>query len=125
MIREGVKTQTRRLKQPNLKIGRTYPLRENYRTSLPDHIKITDIYQQYLGDITPEDIRCEGFTTLDEFAETWSSIYGCFNPEDFIWVVEFQYICPTETFKQKTHGRIVGNRPKGVGSTRTHSELGS
>ena len=100
-IREGAKTQTRRLNQPRLKIGKKYSLRENYQTTLPDKILITDIYQQYLGDITPEDIKREGFTTKTEFTNTWTEIYGQYDPEMYIWVIEFQYIGITETFKQK------------------------
>lgn len=101
-IRKGTKTQTRRLKQPRLKIGKKYSLRENYKTTLPDKILITDIYQQYLGDITPEDVKKEGFTTKKEFKEIWTDIYGEYAPEMYIWVVEFRYIDPTETFKEKT-----------------------
>ena len=124
-IREGIKTQTRRLKQPRLKIDKTYQLRENYRTVLPDKIHVTDIFQQYLGEITQEDIKKEGFKTMEEFIRVWTDIYGYFDPNEFIWVIEFQYIGTTETFKEKTLGCMVGNRPKGVGPTRTHSELGS
>ena len=101
-IREGTKTQTRRLKQPKVKIGKTYKLRQDYRTHLPDRIRITDIYQQYLGDMTEEDIKNEGFIKNEEFTQTWTQIYGTYDPEEFIWVVEFRYIDPTETFKQKT-----------------------
>ena len=100
-IREGTKTQTRRLKQPRLKIGRKYSLRENYQTILPDKILITDIYPQYLGDITPEDVKREGFTEKTEFMKVWTEIYGEYDPEMDIWVVEFQYLDPTETFKEK------------------------
>ena len=118
-IREGKKTQTRRLKQPRLKIDKTYQLRENYQSVLPDKIHVIDIFQQYMGEITPEDVKKE------EFIKTWTDIYGYYDPHEFIWVIEFQYIGTTETFKEKTLGCMVGNRPKGVGPTRTHSELGS
>lgn len=101
-IKEGTKTQTRRLKQPRLKIGKKYSLRENYHTALPDKILITDIYPQYLGDITLEDVRREGFTKETEFKKVWADIYGEYDPDVFIWVIEFQYIDPTETFKEKS-----------------------
>ncbi|MCW4011935.1 MAG: ASCH domain-containing protein [Candidatus Bathyarchaeota archaeon] len=100
-IRSGAKTQTRRLKQPRLKIGKKYNLRENYRTTLPDKIFIVDIYQQYLGDITLDEVKREGFKTKTEFINIWTEIYGEYDPEMYIWVVEFQYIDPTETFKEK------------------------
>lgn len=100
-IRQGTKTQTRRLNKPRVKIGNTYHLRENYNTTLPDKIHITDIYQQYLGDITTEDIKQEGFTTQTEFKEIWAQIYGEYKPEEYIWVIEFRYLDSTETFKEK------------------------
>jgi hypothetical protein len=124
-IREGAKTQTRRLKQPKLSIGKAYHLRENYRSTLPEQIMITDIFQQFLGDISQEEVLKEGLSSEQDFIDTWTEIYGYYDPAEVIWVVEFQYIGPTETFKEKTLGCMVGNRPKGVGPTRTHSELGS
>ena len=86
---------------------------------------ITDIYQQTLGDISSEDVGREGFDSLEEFIEAWTDIYGYYEPTEYIWVVEFKYMGSTETFKEKTLGCMDGNRPKGVGPTRTHSELGS
>lgn len=99
-IREGQKTQTRRLKKPNLTLGKTYHLRKNYHSVLPDKIKIIDIFQQNLGDISVVDIQKEGFNTQQEFIEAWKDIYGIYRPDDYIWVVEFQYIPATETFKE-------------------------
>ena len=101
-IREGAKTQTRRLKQPKLTIGKTYYLRENYRSTLPEQIMVTDIFQQFLGDISPEEAQKEGLTTEQNFIDTWTEIYGYYDPAELIWVVEFQYIDSTEMFKEKT-----------------------
>ncbi len=124
-IREGSKTQTRRLKQPKLSIGKEYCIRENYKSTLPDQIMIIDIFQQFLGEVSPEEVRKEGLASEQDFIEIWTEIYGYYDPAEIIWVVEFEYIGSTETFKEKTLGCMVGNRPKGVGPTRTHSELGS
>ncbi len=99
-IREGQKTQTRRLKKPNLTLGKIYHLRKNYHSVLPDKIKIIDIFQQNLGDISVVDIQKEGYNTQQEFIEAWKDIYGIYQPDDYIWVVEFQYIPATETFKE-------------------------
>jgi len=101
-IREGTKTQTRRLKQPNLKIGKAYYLRSSYRSVLPEKILITDIFQQFLGDITKEDIINEGFHTEEEFINIWQEIYGSYKTDDLIWVVEFKYLGDTEMFKEKS-----------------------
>ena len=101
-IREGTKTQTRRLKQPKLRIGKAYFLRSSYRSVLPEKIQVTDIFQQFLGEITMEDIQKEGFHTEDEFIEIWREIYGSYKADELIWVVEFQYLGDTEMFKEKT-----------------------
>jgi hypothetical protein len=100
-IRENKKTQTRRLKQPRIKIGKTYNLRSSYTRVLPEKILITDIFQQYLGEISLEDIHKEGFEDLNEFIQVWREIYGNYDPEEIIWVVEFQYVGNTEMFKVK------------------------
>ena len=70
-------------------------------------------------------IHKEGFEELIEFKTIWREIYGNYDPEELVWVVEFQYVGNTDMFKHKPWGNVVGNRPKGVGPTRTHSELGS
>jgi hypothetical protein len=108
-----------------LTIGKVYNIRKNYRAFLPDQIMIIDIFQQSLGDISSEDVQREGFDSLKQFIKAWTDIYGYYEPAEYIWVVEFKYVGSTETFKEKTLSCMVGNRPKGVGPTRTHSELGS
>ena len=100
-IQQGKKTQTRRLKKPNTKIGKTYHLRSSYRQVLPEIILITDIFQQHLGEITHQDINKEGFESLNQFTQVWREIYGLYNPEELIWVIEFQYVGNTEMFKEK------------------------
>ena len=100
-IREGEKTQTRRLKKPNIKIGKTYSLRSSYRSVLPERILITDVFQQYLGEISHDDVQNEGFDSLNMFINIWREIYGSYNPEELIWVIEFQYVGNTEMFKVK------------------------
>ena len=103
-IREGKKTQTRRLRRPNIKIGKTYHLRQNYHENLPDEILIIDIFQQTLGAISHEDSICEGFSSVNEFKKAWTCIYGEYDPHAYIWVIEFKHIGETDRFKQKSSG---------------------
>ena len=93
-IREGKKTQTRRLKQPRLKIGKSYHIRKNYQTTQPEKVKILNIFQQKLSEISEEEINKEGFKTKQEFIKAWKAIYRSYDPEATIWVVEFQYLPP-------------------------------
>ncbi|MCW4049754.1 MAG: ASCH domain-containing protein [Candidatus Bathyarchaeota archaeon] len=104
MITEGRKTQTRRPRNPNLQIGQTIRLKRGYALFLPDSIQVTDIYKQHLGDMTAHDIICEGFHSHEEFQEAWMNIYGDWNPEQLVWVIEFKHIKHNETFKEKRRG---------------------
>lgn len=103
-IRNGTKTQTRRLKPPRVKVGKSYNLRQNYRDQLPDKIMILDVFQQTLGSLSEKDAYCEGFSSVLDFNQFWADIYGSYDPHAYIWVVEFQYIGTTDTFKQKSSG---------------------
>jgi len=47
-----------------------------------------------LGDITPEEVHKEGFSSLKEFKKTWKSIYGSWNPGMEVWTYEFKVISP-------------------------------
>ncbi len=125
LIRSGEKTQTRRTNKPSLRVGRSYRLRIDFFSFLPDRILITRIFPQRLGSISLSDVTKEGFGSKAEFIAAISGIYGSISPDDELWVVEFKYIGFTDTFKQDSSGCLLGNRPKGVGPTRSHSELGS
>jgi hypothetical protein len=96
-VLSGEKTQTRRRRRPNVKVGREYRLRKGY-SWLQTRITVTDLQRQRLGDITPDDVGREGFDSLDEFREAWNGIYGGWNPDQLVWVVDFVL---TETFKEK------------------------
>ena len=113
------------MKKPQLKVGNSYKLRIDYASNLPEMIQITRVFTQNLENISPSDVAKEGFGSKAEFIAAISGIYGPISPKDELWVVEFRYLGPTDTFKQDSSGCLLGNRPKGVGPTRTHSELGS
>ena len=87
-ILRGEKTQTRRLSD-RFRIGEIYRV-----NSSEIWILITRKYQQRLGDITPEEIRREGFSSLKEFQDTWKRIYGRWNPDAQVWTYEFKVISP-------------------------------
>jgi hypothetical protein len=100
-IREGKKTQTRRRKKPKITVGKIYNIRINYQTSLLDKLEIMNIFQQNLGSMSLEEVKKEGFENLDEFIETWTKLYGKYDPFERVWVIEFRYMGVTETFKEK------------------------
>ena len=96
-VLSGEKTQTRRRRRPNVKVGGEYRLRKGY-SWLQTRITVTGLDRQRLGDVTPDDVRREGFNSLDEFREAWTGIYGGWDPDQVVWVVDFVL---TETFKEK------------------------
>ena len=96
-VLSGEKTQTRRTRRPNVKVGGEYRLKKGY-SWLQTRITVTGLDRQRLGDITPEDIRREGLSGLEEFKAAWTGIYGGWDPDQTIWVVDFML---TETFKEK------------------------
>jgi hypothetical protein len=79
-VLSGEKTQTRRRRRPKVKVGGEYRLRKGY-SWLQTRITVTDLRRQRLGDVTPDDVRREGFASLDEFREAWTGIYCGWDPD--------------------------------------------
>ena len=86
----GEKTMTRRTHKRTLKVGRIYGLRSRYFDKSKYHIKITRTFRQRLGDIPPEDVRKEGYETLEDFKRAWVEINGRWDPDQLVWVYEFE-----------------------------------
>ena len=91
-IINGEKTATRRPKRPTVKPGGEYKIRASFYTHLPDRFRVMKRFQQRLGDMSRDDALREGFRDLDEFREAWEGIYGAYDPDQVVWVVEFQYL---------------------------------
>ena len=88
LILSGRKTQTRRMS------GR-YRVGEIYRVNNTEiWILITRRYRQRLGEISPEEIHKEGFSSLEEFRRAWTRIFGSWNPDLLVWAYEFKVISP-------------------------------
>jgi len=101
MIRSGSKTVTRRewadgYNRPN--IGSIQIASDEMFTSDEEadcYIRILDVYDQPLGEMTDEDARAEGdYEDLDEFRVGYAKVYGdgAWDPEKNIAVVEFEYV---------------------------------
>jgi len=100
LILQGKKTQTRRMwTKPQCQVGKIYFAQSKRRRGIP--IKITDMYRQRLGDISQEEIRKEGFNTLEEFQQVWNNIYGEWNDDITVWVIEFTPLSVEEACKTR------------------------
>jgi hypothetical protein len=91
-IRQGQKTQTRRTHKHTWKLGKTYAIRDRWFGKPEGHIKITRKFKQKLGDISCEDVKKEGFNSLEEFRKAWIEMYGSWYPEQIVTVYEFKFV---------------------------------
>lgn len=101
MIRSGSKTVTRREWADNYArptVGSVQIASDEMFTSDDEadcYIRILEVYDQPLGEMTDEDARREGeYETLAEFREGYAKVYGpdAWDPEKVVTVVEFEYV---------------------------------
>jgi len=92
LIRDGLKTQTRRRHRYRLKAGRVYDVKVNWVKTTGLKILITRVYTQRLGDMSEEEALKEGEYTLEEFREVWRGINGTWDPDETVVVYEFRMV---------------------------------
>ena len=94
-MKQGVKTETRRVwKRQCAFAGRWYPVMRDYKKGHrhdPEdgYIRITEVVQQRLGDMTEEAARAEGGYVLSQYKDVWIGINGSWDPEQVVYVVRF------------------------------------
>jgi hypothetical protein len=96
-ILKGEKTQTRRVHKNLLKVGKVYAVRTHWlmpKNEAPCKILITRRFRQKLGEISPEDVKKEGYSSLEEFRREWEKIHGKWDPNQIVWVYEFKLVSP-------------------------------
>jgi hypothetical protein len=96
-IRDGTKTATRREWANNY----TRPSEGDIRMAVTEmftsdeecdcYLRITDVYQEPLGEMGHADARKEGGYDMADFREAWRQINGDWDPELVVDVVEFEY----------------------------------
>jgi len=93
-VLSGHKTQTRRTHKYTWKIGKTYSVRDRWFSKPQGHIIVTRKFKQRLGDISPQDVKKEGYSTLKEFKRAWTEIYGpeSWNPDLLVIAYEFKLL---------------------------------
>ena len=94
LILQGKKTQTRRIwKRIKVKKGGIYKIRRHiFSKKHYGLIQVTNIRKEKLGDITEEDAKKEGCSSVAEFKKVWKEIYGKWNPEQEVYVIEFKLL---------------------------------
>jgi len=91
LILAGRKTQTRRIHSHEWKLGRVYGIRDKMFGKPVTHIMVIRKFRQRLGDISLEDVRKEGYGSLQEFRKAWEEIHGSgsWDPRQIVTVYEF------------------------------------
>jgi len=96
MILAGRKTQTRRLpsKSANYQVGRIYSIIDCWFTKAQGYILITRKFNQKLGEISLEDVKKEGYNTLQEFCRAWEEVngQGSWDPQQIVTAYEFEVL---------------------------------
>ncbi len=99
LIREGKKTETRRIwKKPHVKVGKTYQCRTSRYAKTPEdspYIKITAMRKERLGEITPEAAKREGMDSglkVFQFRELWVKLHGLWDPDQEVYVIDFEVV---------------------------------
>jgi len=91
-ILEDRKTQTRRTSRYKYKIGSRYSIRDRWFGEPQGHVIIKRRFEQRLGEISLEDVRKEGYDSLEEFRKAWIEINGSWDPEKIVTVYEFKRV---------------------------------
>lgn len=94
MIKAGEKTQSRRIwKRPRAKVGSIHLVKtELFSKEHHCRIRILDVRRELLGNITEDDARAEGGYSISEYIEVWREINGVFDPDQLVYVVDFEVV---------------------------------
>ncbi len=90
----GLKTQTRRtwkkarVKQGSVQLAKTKMMSKQFFARL----RVLDVYQQRLGDMTEQDAWEEGGYTLDSYRDIFKKINGFWDDNRIVWAVRFEII---------------------------------
>jgi len=86
----GEKVQTRRIHKYTWTIGKTYAAKDRWFSKPQGHITITRKFRQLLGDVSTQDAKKEGFSSLEEFKQEWTELHGSWNPDEIVICYEFK-----------------------------------
>jgi len=92
MILDGKKTQTIRTGRKRWKIGSIHQAKLSFFDISPTRIKIIDVRSQKLGNITIEDSKKEGYSSLKEFKEAFKEINDFWDDDVKVWVIDFELV---------------------------------
>jgi hypothetical protein len=96
LVARGVKTETRRPVKPGQTCryhpSREYAVQPGRGQHAVARIRVTDVWQEALSDITPESIEREGFASYRAFDTYWKKLYGHVDHEQRVWAIRFELV---------------------------------
>jgi ParB/RepB/Spo0J family partition protein len=88
-ILNGKKTQTsRKSRDPHIQPAAIVRAAITHFADL----RVTDVRRKRLGDFDESDAQREGGYTLEEFKNVWKELHGEWNPQEFVYIIEFELV---------------------------------
>lgn len=92
-ILAGTKTQTRRTGSKRWKIGSIHQAKTSYaKDAVFAKLRIVAIRQEKLGEMTEADAVAEGFSCVMAFQNAFRSMYGTWDADQLVWVIDFELV---------------------------------
>ena len=92
-ILTGLKEHTRRTwKTPRAKEGSIHQAKTDYTAYYFAELQIKEVYQELLGDISPQDARKEGGYTVQSYIDEFKRVYGFWDDNLEVYVVDFETV---------------------------------
>ena len=90
----AIKTATRRKwKKPRAKVGAIHQCKtELFSKDFFAKVTILKCYEEPLGKMKTSDYDKEGGYKKESFVDVWKEINGSYDPEQVVWVVEFELV---------------------------------
>lgn len=99
-VMAGEKTVTRRLclgnprspwyrKRCAYRAGQIFTVNPGRGVTNIGRARITSVVREHLGYLSDGEARLEGFADAEEFRSTWKAINKRYEPQAFVWRVEF------------------------------------